>query len=371
MARRRRFTARNKRKTVLRLALLLLVPLLLAGGAYGVIQLLKGGGNKASLKEAPFAPGDVFTYTGAGFLYYKDGKLAFKHDTDKKSDYTLSVSSAAAALRLSAGAKLSALYNDTSVLITGADVPITPGGTVEKVICGSEHLAVFVSAETGGALQVFDAGGAQTDSLDFSASTLLDFGIDTTGAETLWTLTLDDSGGIPISTVTTYNLAQSVTDGLMSVQGELLEDVVFTGTSIFSVGTNHIIRYNRAGNAEVYRELIYGWRVTDYSPAASPVFLLQERADSGFARIRLYTLQEGELPAEKIASVQLPDDALCARLFNGKLAIFTPARVLFYDAAGAAQGALDFEAPMTAAEKLSETKALVQSADRCFVLDIK
>lgn len=350
---------------------MLLVPLLLAGGVYGVIQLFKGGGHKATLKEAPFSASDIYTYTGTGFLYYKDGKLSFQHDTDKKSNYTLSVSSAATALRLSAGAKLSALYNDTSVLITGADAPITLNGTVQKVICGSDHLAVFVLGDAGGSLQVFDAKGAQTDSMDFSAGVLLDFGIDTTAAETLWTLTLDNSGSIPVSTITTYNLAQSVTDGLMSVQNELLEDVVFSTSSIFSVGTCHIIRYNRAGNAEVYRELVYGWRVTDYSPASPPVFLLEERADSGFSRIRLYALQEGELPAERIASVQLPDDALGAHLFNGKLAIFTPARVLFYDAGGTALSSLDFEEPVTAAAKLSESKALLQCGERCFVLDIK
>ncbi len=373
MVKRRRFVARDKKKTILRLALIIAAPVFLAALIYGGVKLLKGGGTKkAAVDMLPFLAEDSYAYTGKGFLYYKEGKLIYKDDTDKKNDYTLSASSASSALRLAAGGGLAALYNDSSVLIAGTDTPLTFAGAVSRVICGSSHIAVYVSSENANSIEIFRADGTKTDTLDFAAASLINFGVDASGEDTLWTLTLSTNGGTPISTITTYNLAQGVTNGLINVQGELIEEVLFTAQSIYLCGTNHIIRYNRSGNAEAYRELIYGYAPLDYSVTSSgPVFLLHSRAEDGFDNLRLYSMQEAELAAAQIRNVQLPAGTISAQLYGGRLAVFTADTLYLYDSAGKLTLTQALEQTITGAQKLSESKALLSTGSELFALNIK
>lgn len=374
MALKRRFVARNKKKTILRLCLLFAVPLLIAGIVFGCIKLLKTGGPRVKLSELPFLPEDSYTYTGSGFLYYKEGKLIYEDDSDKKKNYSLSATSASSSLRLAAGSGLSVLYNESSMLIAGANTPISFSGTVSRVLCGVSHIAVYVRSENSDSIEIYSADGTQTDVLDFSTASLINFGIDAGSEDTLWTLTLATNGGSPVSTVTTYNLTQGVTNGLMNVQDELIEDVFFTEKSIFLCGTNHIIRYNRSGNNEVYRELIYGYQPIDFSNSSSgPVFMLHSRAEDGFDNVRLYSLQEADLPSAKISNVQLPAGTLSARLYGGKLAVFTQSSLYLYDGGGVLSGSQELEEgiSLTSVEKLSESKALISNGSALYALNMK
>ncbi len=374
MLQNRRFVARNKKKTLLRITLVLAAPVLLAALIFGCIALLKGGGTKtASLQELPFGVSASYAYTGKGFLYYQDGKLIYKDDVEKKNDYSLSVSSASSALRLSAGSGLAALYNDSSVLIAGTDTPLTFTGAVSRVLCGSSHVAVYVKGtDTADTIEIYTADGVKSDTLDFSTAALINYGIDAAGEDTLWTLTLSTSGGSPISTVTTYNLTQGVTNGLMNIQNELIEDVFFTAKSIFLCGTNHIIRYNRSGNQEAYRELIYGYAPVGFSnPASNPVFMLHSCAEDGFDNVKLYSMQEAELASSLISNVQLPAGTLSAELYGGKLAVFTQDKVYFYDSAGKLSSTLSLGTTIVSAEKLSDGKALLSTGDALYSLTIK
>lgn len=372
-ARRRRFVARNRRATIIRLALLLAGAVLLAGLVYGGVRLIKSGGKKTVKGQLlPFSPDITYTYTGSGFLYYQDGKLYYKDDTDKKNDYSIAASSASAELKLSAGSGLSALYNDSSVLITGTEKPLSFTGTVKRVLCGKNNIAVYVESEDGDSLNIFTATGEARDVLDFSTASLIDFGVDASSEDTLWTLTLSVVGGEPISTVTTYNLAQGTTNGLMNVHGELVEGACFTEKSIFISGTNHLIRYERSGNTEAYRLLIYGWQVVDHSSSASgPVFLLHSRAEDGFDNLRIYAVQETEAPAQSISNVQLPASTLCAKLFGGQLAVFTAEKLYLYDKSGKLVSEQSWEEPIVSAEKLSASKALVSTENALYAVNIK
>lgn len=373
-ARRRRFVARDKKRTVVRLLILLAALILLAGLVFGVVKLIKNGGKKtAKTQLLPFTPEVAHTYTGSGFLYYENSKLYYKDDNDKKNDYSLSASSASAELKLSAASGQAALYNDSSVLIAGTDTPLSFTGTVKRVLCGKNHIAVYVESDVGDSLNIFTATGEPRDVLDFSTTSLIDFGVDAASSvDTLWTLTLSLVGGEPISTVTTYNLAEGTTNGLMNVHSELVEGACFTEKSIFLSGTNHIIRYERSGNTEAYRLLIYGWQVVDHSSSSTgPVFLLHSRAEDGFDNLRIYSVQEGEAPAEKISNVQLPANTLCAKLFGTQLAVFTAEKLYLYGADGKLANELEWETPIVSAEKLSASKALISTGSELYAVNIK
>lgn len=368
--RRRRFVARDRKKTVIRLCILLLVPLLLAGGIYGGIRLLRGRG-RAALRKAPFTAGDAYAYNGKGFLYYQNGKLVYADDADSKKNYSLSISTTSTDVGIASGPGMDVLYNASSVRVVGAESAVELGG-VQKVICGSGHFAVFATGgPMGECISVYNTNAVQADEIPCAIGYLTDFGLDMTNEETLWTLSLSVTGGIPISTLTTYNLAQAVTNGLILVQEELVEKVSFTASSIFVSGTTHIIRYDRAGNAEVYRVLIYGWQVMDFQTLGGPKFLLRARAEDGFESVRICSLSEGDAAGEKIATVQLPTGTLSAFLCGGGLAVFTADTLFFYNAEGVLQSEQPLSETIESAEKLSDTRALLRAGDEMFVLDIK
>lgn len=369
--RRRRFVARNKGRTVLRLSLLLLAPALLGVLVFGLVRLVRGA-PRAELVELPFGPEDSYAYTGRGFLYQRGNNLIYEDDTEKKNDYSLSVSSTSGALRLAAGGGLAALYNDSSVLIAGGENPLSFSGTVERVVCGSAHIAVYVRSDTGESIEIFRADGSQSDAIVFEGVSLVSFGVDAADGDTLWTLTLNTAGGAPISTLTTYNLAQGVTNGLMNIHGELIGSVRFTPTSLFLCGTSHIIRYNRSGNSEAYRELCYGYAVEDFSSTASgPLFMCAPQAEESIDHVRLYSLQEGDLSGARIGSVQLPEGSFSAALYNGRLGICTEEALYLYDASGALVSTMEFEIPVERAEKLSESRMLLSDGEKLYTLDIK
>ncbi len=65
---RRRFVAKNKRKTVSRLLLVLLGAAVLVGTAVGLVLALSSNKVTGSMTELPFTAGTTQLFTGNGFL---------------------------------------------------------------------------------------------------------------------------------------------------------------------------------------------------------------------------------------------------------------------------------------------------------------
>lgn len=373
--RKRRYRAKNKGQTLARLGILLLIPVLIIGLIVGVVKLFQSGKHSLSMTALPFTASDTYTYTGKGFLYYTGGKLYYKDDSDSKANYELTITSDGADIGVSASSTLSTLYNSSSVLLIGTDYPVEFSGVVRSVACGVSHFAVLrQESDSLDVLQAFDNKANPARQLDFATSSayLVDFGFDTTDEETLWTLTLDVSGGSPVSTITSYNLNQSVTNGLMTIQDQLVERVCFARSSVFAVTTNYIIRYARVGNSEAYRTLIYGWEVIGVSTSGSqPLFLLRQRGEEGYFSVKLAILPETDSGGPTITMLQLPSGTLSAFLLGNRLAACTADTLYLYDTKGHLLSSTAFERSIESASRLSDTKILLSAGGTLYVATVK
>jgi hypothetical protein len=166
-------------------------------------------------------------------------------------------------------------------------------------------------------------------------------------------------------------MTQGVTNGLITVQGQLVERLSFTANSLFAVTTDNIIRYNRVGNSEAYRVMIYGWEYCDYSGAlASPMFLLKPRGGE-LSSVRIYTVAEGDIPSATITTLQLPEGTLCAFLSAGRLVAITHDLVYIYSASGVLESSTRLARSIDSAEKLTERKVLVGAGGEYYTVNIK
>lgn len=366
--RKRRYKVKNKGKAATGIAIIIVGLLLIVGLVFGLVKMIKGGskGGKSGLSELPFSPGANYTYTGAGFLYFGDGKLIYDDIADNSKDTSYRINTEE--LKLAASTGVSVLYHDTAVQIVGAGDSLVFSGKVQRVTCGNDHVAVLREDSAGNtAIVVYDANGIQTDQMDFDATDLIDFGFSNTSDETLWTLEADLSGGQPVSTLTTYNLSTSRTTGVMSVQGQLVSDVIFTDQSIFLSATSSLIRYNLAGSSEAYRMTVYGWELEDYSLSSSPVLMYRERESSGQSAVKVYKVSEGDVDSSAMSMVHPPNGAIATMLSKGKLLVYTSDTRYTYSSDGKLE--LTEELPMTisSAKKLSDSHILLESGGKLYI----
>ena len=353
----RKRVVKNKKKTATRIALLIAAPLLIAGIVVGV-TLYKDYQNTPCLTdELPAFNAEDCVYNGSGILYLAEDKLVYSDLSDKKNDYSLSVSGEGATLAASTG--LSVLYNASGVQIIGLSYPIEFSGSLMAVRCGASYVAgLRRDSQSKVSLQIFSKT-EQVDQIDFSDDYLIDFGFTSPSENTMWTLTQDVTSSVPVHTLTTYDMDARTTTGVMTQRNQLIEEVRFTQNSVFAIGTNHIVRYNSVGNNQAYRVLVYGYRMLDFSSEGEkPMFLFVPRGDEELSTVKLYTLAEADTADEQIASVKLPSGALAAFLSKGRLVALTADAMYIYSANGTLSSTTKLEFTATAYKKLSDTYVL-------------
>ena len=366
--RKRRYKVNNKSKAIGRILVLLAGLLIIAGLIFGIVKLLSSGKKKSrGLSELPFTAAANYAYTGAGFLYFDAGRLYYEDIADASKDTSYKINTEE--LKLAASRGVSVLYHDTALQIVGGGDSLVFSGRVLGVRCGNEHVAVLREDSAGGtAIVIYDKAGIQVDQMDFDATDLIGFGFSNTSDETLWTLEADYSTPTPVSTLTTYNLATKRTTGVMTVQGQLVEDVLFTNSSIFLSATSSLIRCNLAGSTEAYRMTVYGWELLDYSLTDSgPVLMYGQRGAETHSTIKLYTMAEGDVGTAEIASVHPPTGYVGAFLMKGRLCVYTPTELYTYSAKGELISQEGLNETITAAEKLSDDHALLYKGDTLLI----
>lgn len=366
--RKRRYKVNNKGKAIGRILVLAAGLLIIIGLIFGIVKLIGSGSKKGKgTKELPFAAGANYAYTGAGFLYFDAGRLYYEDISDASKDTSYKINTEE--LKLAASKGISVLYHDTALQIVGGGDSLVFSGKVLGVRCGNDHVAVLREDSAGGtAIVIYDKSGIQVDQMDFDATDLIGFGFSNTSDETLWTLEADYSTITPVSTLTTYNLSTKRTTGVMTVQGQLVEDVLFTNNSIFLSATSSLIRCNLAGSTEAYRMTVYGWELLDYSIVDSgPVLMYGQRGAEAHSTIKLYTLGEGDMGTAEIASVHPPTGYVGAFLMKGRLCVYTPTQLYTYSAKGELLSTEELDDTITGAEKLSDNHALLHKGDTLLI----
>ncbi len=367
---RKRHIAKNKRRTALRLLLVLgLLLVVIAGIIAGILLLQKGASSEAALTQMPFTSADQQYYTGSGFLYIQDGTLYYDDLYNDKNDYYAPVT--ADGIKLCASASLHALYNSVALKIVGATYPVEFTGNLLSVDCGATYAAAL-RADINGAesIQVFDRTGAQKDQLDCGRQFIVDYGFYTADSEYLYVLSMSLESGTPLSTITIYDMTRAATSGVMQVQNQLVEHIYFSSTGIYVVGTNQIIRYSLSGNRESYREMVYGWEVMDYDAAASPMFLLGPRSTEKPGTVKVLTLKDADVAGTVQRLYQLPAATVDAFLMGGKLVAVTQSGFTVYGTDGKA--ALQRTVPIAVeeAKKLDSSTLLLRAGAAYYTVKI-
>ncbi len=368
---RKRRLAKMKRRVVARLLLLFIFVLLFVFGVVAAIFLIrKSAMREAALTKLPFSSSSNHVFTGSGFLYLSEGMLNYDDLTNEKYDYYAPVSALASSVRLSASESIHALYNEGALKIIGAANAAEFTGTLLSTASGNEHVAALCVDELGKeSIQVFTASGEIIDQLTYAGQFILEYGFYTVGEEYLYVLTLSLESGVPLSTITVYDMTNRSTSGIMQVQNQLLEGIYFTPGSIFASGTNQLIRYGLPGNRESYREMVYGWKVIDFEAAQTPSFLLTPRNFETPGTVKLISLKEAEVAQASARLFQLPAGTIGAFIMGGKLVAITENGYTQY---GAAKGEVSrtFNIKAESAEKLNSTSLLIKSGESMYLLKV-
>jgi len=368
----KKLVVRNKRKTAARLGLVLFIFLAIVGCIVGAVLLLSKKENPTLMFTAlPFSASDQYIHRNTGFLYISGGQMGYHDLKDSSKDYTLSVASQD--VTLAGSETIAAVYSQRALQIVGAEYPIACSDPIVYVECGKTHIAVLCRNEQTGVetLLIYDSTGLQTDQLDSEGGFIMDFGfVDGTG-DVLWVQVVHVDSSMPVSTVTTYDLDKGSTKGVVQVQNQIIETLYFTGSSMYAVGTNQIIRYS-ASNKESYREMIYGWKVLDAYPSAdSCAFLLTPRASATLSAVKISTLAEGDVSNRQDTYMQLPPETVCACLMNGQLAVVTRENVVTYSLTAVERDTYTLENSVSAAEKLNDTTLLLTVGDALYIATLK
>lgn len=343
---------------------------LIAGMAAGVSALVRRRDTFGTVTGLPFYSESAYTFTGKGFYYISDDNLVY-YDLENPDSASKNMKLGTTGVTMCSSSALTALYAGGSVQILGVNDVIDAGGTVLCIRCGSTHTAVMRQDSDGGvAVLVYDAAGTLIDTIDQGSQMLVDCGLrETSSGDVLWTLVLDSSGSVPVNTITTYTYAvdgagvpRASMSGVMSVQGQLVDQIVFTSKSIFIAGTSHLIRCDAGVSGEAYRLLTYGYRLADYTTAGSaPLFVYVERDAAEVTRVKLYSAAEDDVAQATAREVNLPLGTVSYLAANGKLYAFTADTMYVYNAKGVLQTSYALGFACSSATKLDEGRILIDS----------
>ncbi|MDP3446438.1 MAG: hypothetical protein Q8S22_00050 [Eubacteriales bacterium] len=313
-----------------------------------------------SMEITPISATATYINTGDGLLYQTDGQIHFYHLTDNKNNYTYGMG--ASDIRMSGSESMTVVFNKAQLQVVGEKTPLSFTGAVEEVECGTSHLALMRQAEDGTeSVLIITRSGEQIADLSYPDQCIIDFGFYTTTSEMLWIETLNVGTGAPMTTISTYDLSKQEVTGMIHVQSQLVDDIYITPDSMFVVCTNQIIRFIHEGNKEIYRRMIYGYEVLDFSFASgTPTFLLTTRGGD-FHTVRILTLAEGSAPAPVETTLQLPTEGVSAFIMGSRLAVASREQLLTYTIKGRLSTTATFEQPIDTAIKLTDTKLLLSS----------
>ena len=313
-----------------------------------------------SMDITPISSSATYINTGDGLLYQTDGQIHFYHLTDNKKNYTYGMG--ASDIRMSGSASMTVVFNQSQLQVVGEKTPLSFTGSVEEVECGTNHLALLRQAEDGAeSVLIITRAGVQIADLSYSDQCIIDFGFYSTTSEMLWIQTLSVGTGTPMTTISTYDLNKREVTGMIHVQGQLVDEIYITPNSMFVVCTNQIIRFIHAGNKEIYRTMIYGYEVLDFSFASgTPTFLLTTRGGD-FHTVRILTLAEGSSPSPVETTLQLPTEGVSAFIMGSRLAVASREKLLTYTIKGKLSSTLTFEQSIDTAVKLTDAKLLLSS----------
>ena len=355
----------RRRLTPKGLAVILgLLAVLVAAAVFGLTRI--EGSPAAALTKLPFGASAEYGFTSGGMLYIEGSTLYY---SSLKGEKLWEMSLTGEGYRIESGSSFAVLYTDTAMQAIGTDgAALFPSqefsGRVLSVRCGKNYIATLKSEENGSKLiYLYDLSGVRVDRLELKGNALLDYGFDA-DKDVLWTLMVNANGSTPVSTISTYNVANRSDTGAMTKEGEIFEAVRFSGGKTYAAGTNHLFAYSETGKEEVSR-LIYGWRVLDQTASSkAPAFLLAVRQSGASASTAAKIIT---LDSEKEYQFRLPAGTLGAFFREEKVLVVEPGRILTYDLKGKQTGQTTVDVVLQEAWK-EGSRLIVRSGEELYLI---
>ena len=109
--------------------------------------------------------------------------------------------------------------------------------------------AMLGTDETSAQLLIYELTGRQIDQVDLAGQIVMDFGFFSNGA-LLWVMTMDTSGSVPMSIITTYQPGRQTLGSVREIE-EVVYRTLFQASQLRAVGTTYIktVSYTHLGKA--------------------------------------------------------------------------------------------------------------------------
>ena len=244
-----------------------ILPFIAAALIFGVIAFIKSTMNAGKLTDFSRMTEDNCIYNGSGMFCYSGGYLKYYDLKNRKNDYESFIGIDENGLNFACGSEIELIYTGGSIYFVGSKrIVDVSEGIVKECKCGRNYAAVLIEGADGvSRTEMYNASGEKISTSVFASTVLTNFGFENESSSAFYTAELSTAGKDAAITITTYDLSKNSKNGVISVYGMLVDDVIFTEKSIFVVGTKHLIRYDRKTNKEVYRVLIYGYECQSVS----------------------------------------------------------------------------------------------------------
>lgn len=323
----------------------------------------------SSLTQLPFSKDENYSYTGTGFLYLR-GKTVYYYDIDEPDERSYTGSAPANDVGLSGfGRDMHVLYDTNTLYIVGNKDAVSVNGEIKSVKCANGYAACLLERAGRELIEIYSKSGVLAMEINTEA-TITDYGFADAQKARLYTVSCELAAESCVSTVISYDPSIPATTGIITVQDELIEKMVFSERSIFIKTTKKLIRCDAETNKESYSLIANGFDLKDQSISGGGGIMVMRSTSEKDGSTKLYRIASGDVPSVKIT--QLPtgntevSTVVCAR----SAYVIYKDRVCKYDEKGKLIDSEKIKCAVTDVVKLSEQRLLIASDSTLYITDI-
>lgn len=354
--------------------LLILSLIVIAAVIFIVITLVNSMKSAGSYETFADVQTEEFMYNGKGIVEYSDGYLNFYDLDSRKKDTKTYIGLVSEGLNTACSSETEVIYTNGSIYFPDVKITIDiEEGLIQSCKCGADYVSVLIEGDEGTRIEIYNSVGNKIKEIPVYENLLVDFGFENESSSVFYTEELSTIAEDSVVTITIYDLDKGSKNGLITVYGMLVDEVIFTDDSIFVVGTKNIIRYDRKTNKEVYRVLIYGYKFESVSEAkkGKSAFILTEVNSQESNYIKLLTLNEGENANATAYVIPLSDDVIYYTTMHGNVVTVENNRINILNTSGQIEKTTDFESEISYVKRINEDSLIIKAGDTWNIFNVR
>ncbi len=240
---------------------------------------------------------------------------------------------------------------------------------IVKAAAGKNTVAVQTTAQsdTDGTLRylhLFNISGERIGQIDsLSDKQIIDFGF-YGESDMFWVLALDVSGVVPASEIITFKPDGSPTTTIL-ISSEIVERVFVTDSTIFASGTNTLSSFTYFSTKQA-EQPVFGWKAAASSaqPAAVKLAFIPRTKSTEIDAARVYSADLS------MVHIRLPRNVFSVAVTQNRLYAFSAETVYIYTMDGTLEKQLSLDAPITRAQQLSDTTAVLWDNQKSYIMSL-